>query len=285
VIDLGPDDYNLPGYFDHGPDNRSGPRWRYYRTQTAGHNTLVIDGRNQIPNARARIIGNSVEGDCKWTVFDLSAAYGQPAGSIRRGAALIGRQVFIQDEIGPEVSGTITWAVHTTAEPVSIAGSVARFRFGDDRFVVRILEPGTARFELGFPPEARSFPIADVRQLHDRSTHAGGGARVSELPRRDDENGTHAAGALIRRLQIGWPTGARRLTVLLLPDCGDHELALPVTPLDDWLARRPVRLASYSRPGYRTSGLGDPDRAPSVELPALEACFLGKRLPERMDHA
>jgi hypothetical protein len=32
IIDLGPDDYDLPGYFDHGRDNRSGPRWRYYRT-------------------------------------------------------------------------------------------------------------------------------------------------------------------------------------------------------------------------------------------------------------
>jgi len=37
------------------------------------------------------------------------------------------------------------------------------------------------------------------------------------------------------------------LSVALLPDCGDDDLALPVTPLDQWLARRPVRLASYSR--------------------------------------
>src|ERR1700750_1635223 len=51
IIGLGADDYDLPGYFDHGADNRSGSRWRYYRTQTAGHNTLVIDGGNQIPDA------------------------------------------------------------------------------------------------------------------------------------------------------------------------------------------------------------------------------------------
>src|SRR5215472_4647942 len=48
VIDLGSDDYDLPGYFDHGTDTRSGLRWRYYRTHAAGHNTLVVDGRNQI---------------------------------------------------------------------------------------------------------------------------------------------------------------------------------------------------------------------------------------------
>src|SRR5258708_6177526 len=136
----------LPGYFDHGADNRSGPRWRYYRTQTAGHNTLVIDGRNQLPDARAPIIGDCVDGDCKWAVFDLSAAYGEPAGSIRRGAALIGRQVVIQDDVRPELSGTIVWAVHTSAEPISVVGSVARFRSGDDRFVLRILEPAAACF-------------------------------------------------------------------------------------------------------------------------------------------
>jgi hypothetical protein len=107
IIDLGADDYDLPGYFDHGADNRSGPRWRYYRTQTAGHNTLVVDGSNQIPDARTPIIGNCVDGDCKWAVFDLSAAYGKPAGSIRRGAALIGRQVVIQDDVRLEFSGTI----------------------------------------------------------------------------------------------------------------------------------------------------------------------------------
>ena len=118
IIDLGADDYDLPGYFDHGADNRSGSRWHYYRTQTAGHNTLVIDGSNQIPDARAPIVGNCVDGDCKWAVFDLSAAYGKPAGSIWRGAALIGRQVIIQDEVRAELSGKIVWAVHTSAEPI-----------------------------------------------------------------------------------------------------------------------------------------------------------------------
>jgi Heparinase II/III-like protein len=247
IIDLGADDYDLPGYFDHGPDNRCGPRWRYYRAQTAGHNTLVIDGRNQIPDAGAPLIGNSVAGDCKWAVFDLSAAYGKPAGSIRRGAALIGRQVILQDEVGPEVSGAVVWAVHTAAEPISVAGPVARFRSGGDQFVVRILEPEAACFEIGFPPEPKVFSIADVRQLHGRWARDNEGVPVTELPRRVDDEGGRAAGALIRRLQIVWPEGTRRLSVALLPDCDDEGLALPVTPLDQWLARRPVRLATYSR--------------------------------------
>ena len=284
VIDLGSDDYDLPGYFDHGADNRSGPRWQYYRTHTVGHNTLVIDGRNQVPNARAPILGSCVEDDCKWVVFDLSAAYGKPAGSVRRGAALIGRQVVIQDEIDPEISENITWAIHTSADPDSVTGAVARFRLGDDRFVARILEPDTARFELTFPPAPSSFPIADSRRLHGRP-FVGEGTLVSELPRCDDQDGKRAAGALIRRLEVSWPRGARRLTVLLLPDCDAEDQALSVTSLDHWLAQRPVRFARFPQPFYRTEGLCDPEQRSSDKLPAPEAGLFGKHSRIRIDHA
>ena len=284
VIDLGSDDYDLPGYFDHGADKRSGPRWRYYRNHATGHNTLVINSLNQIPNARTPILGSCVEGDRKWVVLDLSAAYGKPAGSVLRGAALIGRQVLIQDEIGPEISDDIVWAIHTSADPVSVVGPVARFRTGDDRFVVRILEPATARFELTLPPAPCSFPVGDAQRLHGRQP-AGDGALVSELPRRDDADGKRAASALIRRLEICWPKGARRLSVLLLPDCDDDQRAVPVRPLEDWLARRPLGLARYPQPLYRTGGLCDPEQSSPDELPALEAGLPGKHPWIRVDHA
>jgi hypothetical protein len=244
-----------------------------------------MDGLNQVPNARTPILGGCVEDDRKWVVFDLSAAYGKPAGSVRRGAALIGRRVVIQDEIDPEISDSVVWAIHTSADPDSVAGAVARFRLGDDRFVARILEPSTARFELTLPPAPCSFPIADTKRLHGRQL-ADQGALVSELPRRDDEDGKRAAGALIRRLEVPWPRGARRLTVLLLPDCDTEDQALPVTPLDHWLARRPVRVTRYPQPFYRTEGLCDPEWSSSpYELPALEAGPFGKHSQMRIDHA
>lgn len=252
VVDLGGDDYDLPGYFDHGRDARSGRRWQYYRSQAAGHNTLTINGQDQVPNAAAAIIGSCVEGDCKWAVFELSDAYGQPPGTVRRGAALIGRQVVIQDEVDPAACRNIVWAMHTSAEPVALAGSLARFRLGEDWLVARILEPAAARFELVLPPAPRSFALDDAARLHGRPL--GDGAVVSELPRRTDRPGQRAAGAPIRRLQIAWPAGAHRLTVLLLPDCDRDEPALPVAPLDHWLARRPIRLAGLPRRGCRARG-------------------------------
>ena len=282
-MDLGSDDYDLPGYFDHGDGNRPGPRWQYYRTQTAGHNTLVINGRNQIPSAWAPVIGGCVDSNWKCAIFDLSAAYGKPAGSVRRGAALIGRQALIQDEVGPEVLGAITWAMHTSAEPVSVAGTVARFRSGDDRFVVRILEPDTARFDLVFPPEPGSYPIADVRQLHGRSAvPSDSSIHVSELPRRADDQNGRAAGELIKRLQIVWPREARRMSVALLPDYDGEEIALRVTPLSEWLERRPT---PYRRPSiWRNVERRRPARA-FAELPPGDTMRLRRYRPESMPHA
>jgi hypothetical protein len=254
VLDMGSDDYDLPGYFDHGADGRPGRRWRYYRAQAAGHNTLTIGGRDQIPNAPAPIVGSCVDGDCKWAVLDLSAAYGQPPGAVRRGAALLGRQIVIQDEIDAAVAGEVVWTLHTAAEPIIMCGSLARFRLGDDRLAARILEPVGARFELSLPPPPLSFAPDDATRLHGRAL--GDGERVSELPRCADDGEARAGGAPIRRLQIVLPAGTGRLTVLLLPDCDGSEMVLPVTPLDHWLARRPVRLTGLSRRGCRMRGLG-----------------------------
>ncbi len=283
IVDMGSDDYDLPGYFEHGDDARSGRRWQYYRSQSAGHNTLSIGGCGQIPNSPATIVGSSVEGDAKWAVFDLSAAYGQPRGTIRRGAALLGRQVVIQDEIDPAIGGEITWTVHTAAERVALAGSLARFRSGEDKFVARVLEPAGACFKLSLPPPPRSFAPTDVHRLHGRPP--GDARQVSELPRRADDAGQHAAGAVIRRLQIVLPEGTPRLTVLLLPDCDGSELALPVAPLDHWLARRPVRLTGVPRRGCRARGLRSAAPEAAARSAQSKARYYRSTLQVGRDHA
>jgi len=282
VLDPGGDDYDLPGYFEHGADARSGRRWQYYRSQAAGHNTLTIAGHDQVPNAPAAIIGSCVEGECKWAVFDLSLAYGKEPGAVRRGAALIGRQVVIQDEVDPATCHDVLWAIHTSAEPVSLTGSIARFRLGEDRFVVRLLEPVGARLELVTPPSPRSFPLAAAHQLH--GCPPGDRATVSELPWRVDAAAQPPAGAPVRRLQIAWPAGTRRLTVLLLPDCDRDEPVLPVTPLDHWLARRPVRLTGLPRRGCRARSAHPAIRALGVRIVKSKIEYPAPELTTSRDH-
>jgi hypothetical protein len=110
AIDLGPDDYNLPGYFEAS-------RSLYYRTSTVGHNTLVIGGKSQPAAASAPIIRSTFSPTLATVTVDLSEAY--PAcARVLRGVALVdGRHVVVVDEITPNqpVAGLV-WQMHSRAE-------------------------------------------------------------------------------------------------------------------------------------------------------------------------
>jgi hypothetical protein len=110
AIDLGPDDYNLPGYFE-------ARRSLYYRTGTVGHNTLVIGGKSQPPAASAPIIRSAFTPALSTVTIDLSGAY--PAcARVLRGIALVdGRHVIVVDEITPDQPvADLVWQMHSRAE-------------------------------------------------------------------------------------------------------------------------------------------------------------------------
>lgn len=254
AIDLGPDDYDLPGYFDHGEARHPGQRWSYYRTATAGHNTLLIGGDAPVPDARAPLVASALERDCQWAIFDLSDAYRKPSGSVRRGAGLIGRDVVIADEIACPHSGDVVWRMHTSAEPECVGGQIALLRMGGAHLFVRILDPPSARFALSLPPPPRTFPISDGAFLHgdpEPRTHS-----IAELPRCDDGGAGRGTGAPIRRLDIHWPQGARRLVVSLSPGGKDVPPPLEVASLQEWITRRPIRERGQTRGRRRRAALG-----------------------------
>ena len=75
AVDLGADDYNLPGYF-------GSQRYDYYRLRAEGHNTLVIDpaaGPDQDPKAACGIRRFASDPDWAFAVADLTDAYGTRA--------------------------------------------------------------------------------------------------------------------------------------------------------------------------------------------------------------
>jgi hypothetical protein len=110
AIDLGPDDYDLRGYFT------AEMRARYYRTSTIGHNTIVINGQCQPPTARAEFLCAHFGDTLAVVVVELAAAYPDTLGA-RRGFALIDRRhVLVVDEIVPrQCLSSLEWQVHTTA--------------------------------------------------------------------------------------------------------------------------------------------------------------------------
>ena len=81
-----PDDYDLPGYFDHGADIRSTAMAAISWMQAAGH-TLVINGCNQVPNACTTILGSSQREP--WWCLTSASRRGSRLEPICRGAALI----------------------------------------------------------------------------------------------------------------------------------------------------------------------------------------------------
>jgi len=141
ALDLGGDDYNLPGYFGK-------ERFTYYRLKTEGHNTLTIDGRNQDAAARAGIISFDSKPARAFAVTDLSAAYAGSARCVLRGIALLDRKhVLVQDEIETDRQAEVVWAMHTRAD-VKLGGGTADLTLDDVHLRARILSPAGATFEV-----------------------------------------------------------------------------------------------------------------------------------------
>jgi hypothetical protein len=161
AIELGPDDYNMPGYFGK-------QRWSYYRLRTEGQNTLVLNGENQDPKAAASIVAfePQLAGGGAFAVADLTAGYARHAQHVRRGAALIGDdRVLIEDEIEAEAGVDVVWAMHTNAA-VSIQNRRATLKLGGKTLYAELLEPQDTAWQVQeVQLKAPQKPTKDTRKL------------------------------------------------------------------------------------------------------------------------
>ncbi len=139
AVDLGSDDYNLPGYFE-------GQRFTYYRLRTESHNTLLVDGRNQDPAASARMVAFQSEDDLSFAVADLTAAYGV-MDRMQRGVALLSRRaVLVQDEFAAQEPVEALWGMVTFAK-VACNGASATLTQEGAVLQARVLSPAGAVFD------------------------------------------------------------------------------------------------------------------------------------------
>ena len=175
AVDLGGDEYNMPGYFGK-------ERFTYYRLKTEGHNTLSINGKNQDVQARAEIIAFDSQPARAFAIADLSAGYKTAADRVLRGVALLDRKhVLVQDEIELSKSAEVVWAMHTQAK-IDLAGGVATLTLGDAHLQAKILSPAGAEFEVAsaeMPPPQN--PNKGVRNLLIRLPKAVGSTRIAVL--------------------------------------------------------------------------------------------------------
>ena len=166
AIDLGGDDYNLPGYF--GRD-----RYTYYRLRAEGHNTLVLNpgqGPDQDPGATARISRFESRPERAVAVADLTPAYAKHAESVQRGIALL-RQgaVLVQDEVQASRPVDFWWFMHTPAT-VALAddGRTATLKQGQATLTARLLGPADARFEVRPAEPLPSSPHPQRQARNDK---------------------------------------------------------------------------------------------------------------------
>lgn len=179
VIDLGRDDYNLPGYFSSAAD---GKRWQYYRMRAEGHNTLLLGPGappDQSPLAAARITRfEAGEGKASLSA-DLTPAYPGKAARVTRTLSL-GRngppadaRLDVTDEIETVEPMPVWWFAHTMAEvELQDQGRKAVLRLNGKEIEVRLNVPENARFEvmdarpLGSSPDPEGQdPNEGIRKL------------------------------------------------------------------------------------------------------------------------
>eukprot|EP01079_Euglenida_sp_SAG-EU17-18_P007186 gene7186-1284_t len=140
AIDLGSDDYGLPGYFTK--ESRPGARFGYYRKGTHGHNTLAF---NRYPDAlwtsnqQIEAFSNisSFDPDLHTAVVNMSAAYSHQGvvsaiRSFRTGGPLGSLEV-TDDVIVASSSPVhnVTWTMQTRAHASITNSSVVRLVYGD----------------------------------------------------------------------------------------------------------------------------------------------------------
>ena len=207
ALDLGPDSYQLPGYFDF-----SKQRWTYYRNRTEGHNTLTIDGENQDSSGKAPIVAFSSTPRRAFAVTDLSDPYQAQVTHATRGVALLDRrQVLVQDEVRASRPVEIIWNFHTRAQ-IALGGDRATLTQGKARMEARILSPAGAHFEMiSANPPLPQAQQPDVRNL------------IVRLPEKTREV---------------------RIVVLFTPDAKKNTSVPTVEPLEGWIAAGRLKVSS-----------------------------------------
>jgi hypothetical protein len=199
ALDLGADDYNLPGYFGT-------QRWTYYRLRAEGHNTLLLNpggGTDQNPAADTKIIRFKSKPKRAFAIADITAAYTN-VNKVLRGIALLNRRdVLVQDEIDSKDSGNVWWFLHTTAT-IHTNGSDAVLELKGKKLFARILSPKDAKFEVMRAEALPSSPHPPVQAKNDG----------------------------VAKIAVHLPDVARvRLTILLSPEPNQRA---DVRPLERW---------------------------------------------------
>jgi hypothetical protein len=141
ALDLGPDDYDLPGYF-------GAQRWDYYRLRSEGHNVLTLGNANQPLTAKAPMRDFISTPASSSAMVDLTQACGPAFKSVTRQIALERsprQRVIVTDKIVSKGGQTLRWNMHTRAK-IELDGTKAMLVMNGKRLRASIESPAGASF-------------------------------------------------------------------------------------------------------------------------------------------
>lgn len=212
IIDLGPDDYNMPGYF-------GGNRYNYYRLRAEGHNTMVINpGRtqpDQDPKAFCVISKAETKSGVSVISTDLTPSYaGHGAKRVERTFLLAEKTLTLTDAVELDGNGEAWWFFHTMAEvKVAEDGRSAVLSIGEKRLQVRLESPAGPKLVVmdarplpGSPDPEGQNPNNGAKLLNGTRGHSL--VRVGDTPRWGEPDSAKA----VRKLAIHL-TGVANITV------------------------------------------------------------------------
>ncbi len=164
AIELGRDDYTLPGYW-----HIQGKRWSYTRLATPGHNTLVLDGQNQDPTAEAPISDFGSDLQHGYAVADLTQAYALTGATkvLRRVELDKARlQLQVSDQVQADRPVQVTWQIYTQAG-VTLQGSRAQLVQNGKTMHLEVLSPAAATWQVEeISLEPPQLPLENTRRVY-----------------------------------------------------------------------------------------------------------------------
>lgn len=173
VRDLGSDKYHLPGYWEK---EEGGDRWKYFRLNTHGHSTIVVNGENQLVNSDSYFEKTGSSEEESFAIIDLTEPYANNMKSVKRGFKLSKKNhcLIVKDEYKSKGNTkNINWQIITEAE---IIGEGRNLTLKQDGQQIRLtlLNPNLV------------FEIESAEQSEPESINKGFKKILVKIPKPDD---------------------------------------------------------------------------------------------------
>jgi hypothetical protein len=181
AINLGHDDYNLPGWWER---LKGGRRWTYFRANSLSRNVPQLDGRIQDPMARADFIKTEINTQQPFVLVDLTEAYSDLSEQTIRGLAVVEnrRAVLVQDEFKLKGSCEVAWGITTDAQIDIKNYGTAVLRQNGQEMLATVLAPAGAQFTVeSAEQEPPQNPNTGIDRLMLRVPDMKGNARIAVL--------------------------------------------------------------------------------------------------------